>query len=55
MKIKVVNKEGKVTYIGDLRELVKEVLCCPDLILNPATEEEIDESKIFLDDKEVKK
>ncbi len=55
MKIKVVNKEGKVTYEGDLRELVKDCLCCPDLTLFPATEEEIDESKIFLDDEEVKK
>lgn len=55
MKIKVVSKEGKVTYEGDLRELVKEFLCCPDLIMFPATEEEIDESKIFLDNKEVEK
>ena len=55
MKIKVVNKQGKVTHESDLRDLVRDFLCCPDLILFPATEKEIDESKIFLDDKEVKK
>jgi len=53
MKIKIVNKKGKVTYEGDLRGLIKDTLCCPDLILFPATEKEIDESKIFLDNKEL--
>lgn len=53
MKLKVVNKEGEVTFVGDLRELVKDTLCCPDLMLHTFTEKEIDESKIFLDDKEV--
>ena len=54
MKIKVVNKKGKVTYEGDLRDLIKDTLCCHDLILFPATEKEIDESKIFLNNKELK-
>ena len=54
MKIKIVNKDGKVTYEEDLRELIKDTLCCPDLILFPATEKEMNESKIFLDNKELK-